>query len=73
MWRVGSVREGARFSPTGLLQVKEIDDLDRAGKMQIGQIPDPFGSITHDNFLWCAAPATVPGFQIGQDPPEALA
>src|SRR5256885_877296 len=47
-----------------LARVIKIDDLHSAGKMQIRQIPDPFGSVTHDDFLCRVAPATIPGFQI---------
>ena len=46
----------------------EIDDLHRAWKMWLGKIPDPFGPIAHDDLLFRAAPAALPGFQI-----EALA
>ena len=54
----------ARQLPEVLARVIEIDDLNRAGKMLVGQIPDPFGSVAHDDFLFRAAPAAVPGFQI---------
>src|SRR3984957_18993405 len=47
-----------------LASVIEIDDLHGAREVLVGQIPYPFGSVTHDNFLCRAAPATVPGFQI---------
>ncbi len=42
----------------------EIDDLHGTGKMLIGQVPNPFGSVTDDHFLYGTAPAAVPGFQI---------
>jgi hypothetical protein len=45
-----------------LASVIEIDDLHGTREVLAGQIPDPFGSVTHDNFLCRAAPATVPGF-----------
>lgn len=51
-----------------LTGVIEIDDLHRARKVLLGQVPDPLGSIAHDDSACRAAPATVPGFQI-----EALA
>src|ERR1700693_2634889 len=47
-----------------LPSVVEIDNLNRAGKMMLGQIPDPFGTIGCDDLLLCAAPATSPSFQI---------
>jgi hypothetical protein len=47
-----------------LTRVIEIDDLQGARKMQIRQIPDPFGSVAHDNLPLRAAPATVPGFAV---------
>ncbi len=45
-------------------RVHHLDDLHGARKMQMRQIPDPLGSVTHDDLLFGAAPATVPGFQI---------
>ena len=42
----------------------EIDDLDGAGKMWLGQIPDPFGPVAHDDLLFGATPAALPSFQI---------
>src|SRR5512146_3059264 len=50
--------------PEMLTSVIEIDNLDGAGEVQLGQIPDPLGSVAHDDFLLCAAPATIPSFQI---------
>src|SRR5258708_25445064 len=47
-----------------LARVIEIDDLDRAGKVLLGQIPDPLGPIAHDDLLLCAAPAALPSFHI---------
>lgn len=35
-----------------------------AGKLQIREVPDPFGPISDDDFLLRAAPAAIPGFQI---------
>jgi hypothetical protein len=46
-----------------LTRVIEIDDLNRAGKMLVGEIPDPFGAVA-DDYLCRTAPAAVPGFQI---------
>src|SRR5712671_1527337 len=42
----------------------QINDLDRAGEVGLCEIPDPFGPIAHDNFLYGATPAPIPGFQI---------
>src|SRR5437016_3816169 len=47
-----------------LASVVEVDDLYGAGEVLVGQIPDPFGSINHDNLMRSEAPATVSGFQI---------
>ena len=58
----------ARQFPEVLAGVIEIDDLNRAGEVLIGNIPDPFGSIADDDLLFGAAPTALPGFQI-----EALA
>ena len=50
--------------PEMLASMEEIDNLNGAGKMQIGEIPNPFGSIADDDFLFGAAPATITGFPI---------
>ena len=58
---------GVQFAgqfPEVLSGVKKIDNLNCAGEMLIGNIPDPFRSIAHDDFLFGAAPAALPGFQI---------
>ena len=54
----------ARQLPQVLAGVIEIDDLHRAREMQLGQIPDPFGAVAQDDFLFRAAPAALPGFQV---------
>ena len=54
----------ARQVPQVLARVIEIDNLHRAGKMLVGKIPDPFGPVAHDDLLFRAAPAAVPGFQV---------
>jgi len=51
-----------RQVPEMLAGVIEIDDLNRAGEVDIGQIPNPFGSVADDNLLLRAAPSAVPGF-----------
>ena len=50
--------------PQVLAGVIQIDDLNRAGKMLLGQIPDPLGTVAEDDFLLGAAPAAIPGFQV---------
>jgi len=47
-----------------LAGVEEIDDLDRAWKVLIGEIPDPNGTISDHDFLLRAAPTTPPGFVV---------
>ena len=47
-----------------LAGVIKIDDLDRTGKMELRQIPNPFGSVAHDNFLFGATPAALPSLQV---------
>ena len=54
----------ARQLPQVLAGVIEIDDLNRAREMQIGKIPDPFGAVADDDFLYRAAPAALIGFQV---------
>ena len=34
-----------------LAGVEEIDDLDRAGEVLFGNVPDPFGAVADDDFL----------------------
>ena len=50
--------------PQVLAGVKEIDNLHRAGKMLLGQVPDPLGPVGYDNYFLSAAPAAIPGFHI---------
>src|SRR5258708_35886581 len=47
-----------------LARVIQIDNLHGTGKMLIGKIPDPFGPIPHDDLLFRAAPAALPGFHV---------
>jgi hypothetical protein len=47
-----------------LAGVEEVDDLNRAREVLIGQVPDPFGAITDHDFLAGVAPAPFPGFHI---------
>jgi hypothetical protein len=44
--------------------VKQVDDLNGARKMPVGLIPDPFGAIGYDDFLFRTVPPTIPGFPI---------
>ena len=50
--------------PQMLARMIEIDNLNRAWKVLLGKIPDPFGPITHDNLLFRSTPAALPGFHI---------
>src|SRR5712691_6504675 len=56
--------EPASYGPQVLASVIEIDNQNRAREVLPGQIPDPFRAIAHYDFLFRAAPATLPGFQI---------
>src|SRR6266581_8895936 len=42
----------------------KIDDLDGAGKVLVGQIPDPNGSVADDHFEFGPLPSSAPGFAI---------
>src|SRR5260370_17169472 len=50
--------------PEVLSGVIKINNLNRAGKVLISNIPYPFGSIADDNLLFGAAPTSLAGFQI---------
>jgi hypothetical protein len=50
--------------PEALASVVQIDDLNGAWKVGLTQIPDPFGSVAHDDFLLRPAPAAIPGLQV---------
>src|ERR1039457_411156 len=47
--------------PEVLAGVIKIDDLNRAGEVLIGNIPDPFRSIAYDDLLFGAAPTALSG------------
>ena len=47
-----------------LTSVVKIDNLNRAGKVQGGQIPNPFGPVAHHHLVVGAAPAPFPGFPV---------
>src|SRR5260370_4946914 len=58
---------GGQFAgqiPKMLASVKQIDNLRRAREILIGQIPDPFGSITHHDLLFRPTPAALPRLQV---------
>ena len=61
----------AGYVPKVLAGMEQIDDLNRAGKVPVRIVPDPFGTVADHNLLYGAAPAAVPGFQI--DPVTELA
>ena len=50
--------------PQVLARMIQIDDLNRARKMQVGKIPDPFGAVADDDFLFRATPAALLGLQV---------
>src|SRR5450755_2077401 len=54
----------ARQFPQMLTRVKEIDNLHCAWKVLVGNIPNPFGAITHDHLLFRVAPVALTGFHI---------
>src|ERR1017187_7176229 len=47
--------------PQVLASVKEIDNLNCAGEVLRGDVPDPFGSVADRHFLSRPAPAAIPG------------
>ena len=53
-----------RQVPQVLAGVEEIDDLEGTGKVLLGEVPDPFGTVADDDLLLGAAPATVPGLEV---------
>ena len=50
--------------PEVLAGVIEIENLNCAGEVLVGDIPDPYGAIADNDFLDRTVPASVPGFQI---------
>src|SRR5438067_2011493 len=44
--------------------VKQIDDLDGAREMLVGNVPNPLRSIAHENLLFGAGPTAPPRFQV---------
>jgi hypothetical protein len=46
----------------------EIHDLNRAGKMPVGKIPDPVRAIAHDNADHGPVPAPMIGLRIDPEP-----
>src|SRR5271166_823393 len=44
--------------------MKDVDDLNSAGEVIVGDVPDPFGAISDHDLLLRALPAAIPGFQI---------
>src|SRR5450755_2912086 len=60
---VARVEKSGQF-PEVLAGMKQIDDLNSAGKVLVCMVPDPFGSVSDDHLLLGAVPATIPGFQI---------
>src|ERR1035437_2433436 len=62
-----SLLVGKQFAgqfPEVLSGVIKIDDLNRAGEVLIGNIPDPFRSIADDDLLLGAVPTALAAFQI---------
>jgi len=56
--------EEADNLPEMLAGVKQINDLDSTRKMHIGKIPNPWGSVGHDDFLDGSTPTAILGFGI---------
>ena len=50
--------------PEVLPRMVEIDDLNRAGEVLVGQVPDPEGTIAKDDLLLRSAPAAAPGLGV---------
>jgi len=47
-----------------LARVEQVDDLNSSGEVIFSDVPDPFGAISDDDFLFGAAPAAFPGLDI---------
>src|SRR6266851_2143058 len=47
-----------------LASVPDVDDLDRASKMLVGDIPDPLGAVAQHHFLFGPIPSPFEGFGI---------
>ncbi len=57
-----------------LAGVEEVNDLDRARKLLVGNVPNPFSAIAHHDFLVGLAPASFPGLykQTFSEPSDGL-
>ena len=44
--------------------MKDVDDLNSAGEVIAGKVPDPFGAVSDHDLLLSTLPAAIPGFQI---------
>jgi hypothetical protein len=67
---VGGIKQACQV-PQVLAGVKQIDDLNGAGKVLAGQVPDPFRAIAQNDLLGGAAPAAFPSLDI-KPPTERL-
>ena len=64
---VGGIEQASHI-PEMLAGMQQINDLNRAGEVLLGDVPDPLGTIADDDLFLGATPAAFPGLQI-----EALA
>ena len=53
-WVIGE--QVARQIPEVLARVKQINNLNRAGKVLIGEIPDPVGAVADDDLVGGRSP-----------------
>jgi len=61
--QVAGVQKSSHL-PEVLPGMKQIDDLNSAGEVLIGIVPDPLGPISDHDLLLGAIPTAIPGFQI---------
>src|SRR6185436_3559890 len=57
-------KELGRYIPEVLASMPDVNNLDRASKVLVGNVPDPLGPIAQHNFLLGPIPAALPSFDV---------
>ena len=57
-------KQPASQIPEMFASMPDIDDMKGAGKVSLGDIPDPIGAIAKNHLFVRSAPAALPGFGV---------